>query len=434
MPRYFTQYWTNETWDIESEEDFDHTADDRFRERGISIGDFVYLVTVLDGQMLLGSRMKVAKIVDQAEAERLFGMSLYPATDHLIGQSPFKRFKKDRPVPVEIAEKLRFVSKTATRLKFKSPGVLDNQTLREIRELTGESAKLLDSLLEIRKHEDKKAQDWTDDEVKKAVECYFEMLVKELKGQAFSKTAYINRLLPQLNGRSKGALEFKLRNISAVLNDFRLKFLTGSVPAANKQHRLTEEVSDNLERHPDVADLLYADANAPTAAPKSKHDRYVGPEPTPKNTAFPKTGSGVHRQSARGIDFAARDARNKALGKKGEDWVVENERLYLKENGRADLIGGVKWVGDQCLGYDVESFELNGKPKFIEVKTTNSSNKADFWLSSNEFDFAEAHPGGYYLYRLYQFSKDPRHFVLKPPLKKCLDLVPSEYRAHVHFS
>jgi len=148
MPRYFTQYWKNSTWRIEPEEDVDHTADNRFRKRGVSDGDYVYIITNLDGQMVLGSRLKVAQIVGQAEAERLLGIDLYKADDHIMAEPPFLPLKKDRVVPADIAEELRFISKKADTLVFSTLGKLDNQTLRGVRELTAESAELLDSQLE----------------------------------------------------------------------------------------------------------------------------------------------------------------------------------------------------------------------------------------------------------------------------------------------
>ncbi len=50
MPRYFTHYWTNDTWENARRlsapgATLEHTAGNRFVERGVASGDFVYVVT-----------------------------------------------------------------------------------------------------------------------------------------------------------------------------------------------------------------------------------------------------------------------------------------------------------------------------------------------------------------------------------------------------
>jgi hypothetical protein len=56
LPRYFTLYWKNETW--ERDKDYtlsgargllEHVADNKFLKRGVESGDFVYPVTVMEG-------------------------------------------------------------------------------------------------------------------------------------------------------------------------------------------------------------------------------------------------------------------------------------------------------------------------------------------------------------------------------------------------
>ena len=55
MPRYFTHYWKNETWEWEWElwetnpddHPLNHVADNKFAERGVGPEDDVYPVTVV---------------------------------------------------------------------------------------------------------------------------------------------------------------------------------------------------------------------------------------------------------------------------------------------------------------------------------------------------------------------------------------------------
>lgn len=64
----------------------------------------------------------------------------------------------------------------------------------------------------------KKNSDWSDSEIKAAVDAYLKMLALELKGQKFNK-ALENRQLRQgaLADRTEGSVEFRMQNISTVV-------------------------------------------------------------------------------------------------------------------------------------------------------------------------------------------------------------------------
>jgi hypothetical protein len=59
--------------------------------------------------------------------------------------------------------------------------------------------------------------DWTIQEVSLIVADYFEMLQLELNHKDYNKTTHRKTLIPQLNNRSNGSVEFKHQNISAAL-------------------------------------------------------------------------------------------------------------------------------------------------------------------------------------------------------------------------
>ncbi|MHB1158271.1 MAG: HNH endonuclease [Phycisphaerales bacterium] len=77
--------------------------------------------------------------------------NLWPADEWPLaikGSSTTSSLDDDRLIPIPIAKRLRFkTQKGETRLKFKD-GRLDSQTLRRIRELTPESATLLEKILQ----------------------------------------------------------------------------------------------------------------------------------------------------------------------------------------------------------------------------------------------------------------------------------------------
>ncbi|MGE8179038.1 HNH endonuclease [Pseudomonas fluorescens] len=74
----------------------------------------------------------------------------------------------------------------------------------------------------------KKNSDWSDSEIKAAVDAYLKMLALELKGQKFNK-ALENRQLRQgaLADRTEGSVEFRMQNISTVLEQMGRQRIDG---------------------------------------------------------------------------------------------------------------------------------------------------------------------------------------------------------------
>jgi hypothetical protein len=92
-------------------------------------------------------------------------------------------------------------------------------------------------------------RDWTDEELDLIVTDYFAMLNDEAIGKPFSKAEH-NRLLQRDITRTKGSIEFKHQNISAVLLLLGLPRIDGYLPAANYQKASIPAVDRYLSRHP----------------------------------------------------------------------------------------------------------------------------------------------------------------------------------------
>lgn len=90
---------------------------------------------------------------------------------------------------------------------------------------------------------------WSDAEIDLIVADYFVMLGAELNGQPFNK-AERNRALQALVPRSRGSIEFKYQNISAVMLGLGQPWITGYKPAANFQNALVDGVLRWLDAHP----------------------------------------------------------------------------------------------------------------------------------------------------------------------------------------
>lgn len=93
----------------------------------------------------------------------------------------------------------------------------------------------------------KERRDWSDEELDLIVTDYFAMLGDEATGVAFNKAEH-NRLLRGEVDRSKASIEFKHRNISAVLQKLGLPIITGYYPAENFQKAIIRSIDRYLSQ------------------------------------------------------------------------------------------------------------------------------------------------------------------------------------------
>ena len=113
--------------------------------------------------------------------------------------------------------------------------------------------------------------------------------------------------------------------------------------------------------------------------------------------------------------------------------MVDVERRRLAEAGRADLAARVRWTAKEegdGAGYDVASFDADGSPLLIEVKTTNGGAETPFYATANEVRVSRERASEYRLYRVYGFAKEPRVYVLRGALDGGgVTLTPAVFRA-----
>lgn len=278
--------------------------------------------------------------------------------------------------------------------------------------------------------------DWTRQQIDAAVAEYFAMLADDLAGIPYNKAAH-NRQLQAQTGRSKGSVEFKHQNISAVMLGLGQPWIPGYKPAANFQGALVDGVLRWLDRHEDwLAPRRSAsrvrDAASPAwEGPPVESLLEIGPVPSQRNEP-PPVDPEFMAKIGRKYDVAARDARNRALGQAGEERVLAHERARLKQAGRTDLARRIRWTsmedGDG-YGYDIASFEADGADRLLEVKTTNGWERTPFHLTRNEIAVAEDRRDHWHLVRVWDFARTPRAFELRPPLEAHVDLTPTSFLA-----
>ena len=88
---------------------------------------------------------------------------------------------------------------------------------------------------------------WTDAEIEATVATYFQMLRTQELGQALNKAEHNRRLQARIPARSRGAIEFKHANISAVLMEvYDAPPLRGYLPRFNYQSDLVIPVGHAL--------------------------------------------------------------------------------------------------------------------------------------------------------------------------------------------
>lgn len=274
---------------------------------------------------------------------------------------------------------------------------------------------------------------WSVEEVEACVADYLQMLALELNGQSFSKAAHARTLLHKLAGRNLSSIEYKHRNVSAVMLELGYPYIRGYKPLANYQGLLLEAVEAQLQHNPDIQVASEAAVNRPAAKTAARADPsvWVSP-PQPNRIGTQDQPIYQPRFSAVRRDYLAQEARNRSLGSAGELFVAELEAQRLHAAGKPKLANRVEHVartqGDG-LGYDVLSYEDSGQERLIEVKTTAFGEMTPFYVSRNELARSESDAERYHLYRLFDFREKPRVFDLVGAISQRCQLDPVSFLA-----
>jgi len=265
---------------------------------------------------------------------------------------------------------------------------------------------------------------WQENELDAIVDDYFAMLKADLSGLPYVKSRYSMALMARI-GRTHRSVEFKHQNISAVMDELGMPWIPGYKPKRNYQNAIFDAIDRYLTRHPDIFQTV---PTSPTPPPLATEIFVEPPALTVANERIPER----LRRLVRKFDPVERDHLNRALGRAGEEFVLNIERNRLIGIDRTDLAHKLRWVaaedGDGA-GYDVRSFDRTGRERLLEVKTTNGSARTPFFLTRNERDLAAERPADWCIYRVHLFATKPRIFSVAPPLEKAMDLSPETWRA-----
>lgn len=256
------------------------------------------------------------------------------------------------------------------------------------------------------------AEDWTREEVEIIVTEYFEMLQKEQAGMAYSKTETRQRILPLLKNRSNGSVEFKNRNISAVLARMGQPYVRGYLPAYNYQRVLLEDVVfAHLRQRPEIEDAFKRFAEVAPTPPELVFETME--EKMPDKKMVLKEPELIYRSPVR-VNYIELEQANRVIGTTGENIALAYEKWRLIQAGKESLADKIEWVSQtqgDGLGFDILSRNTNGTDRYIEVKSTKLTKEAPFYFSALEHDFSRRNSSNFFLYRVFNLKAEPKLFI-----------------------
>lgn len=277
---------------------------------------------------------------------------------------------------------------------------------------------------------------WSWLECEAIVKDYFEMLEVELKCKKYNKSEHNKNLRLLLNNRTKGSIERKHQNISAVLKEMGMPIIDGYKPLSNYQKNILPDViGAHLAKLPEIENLIENINQQSEEIPTVDDILNCLVEP-PEAKSVKRDDAGDYepgRYKPKKVNYIEREASNQKLGLSGEQFIVNYEKARLIFEGKESLSEQITQVSleDDSLGFDIHSFEQSGKDKFIEVKTTKYARYTQFYVTKNEVKASEKLDEQYHLYRVFNFRNNPRFFQFRGDLKKNFKLKPTVFSASV---
>ena len=206
--------------------------------------------------------------------------------------------------------------------------------------------------------------------------------------------------------------------------------------AKDSRPAAVQVVDAALEADAETAHLVDADVRSPADLPSVDDILAVlveTPHPTEERhrpSSQPKAW--FERPSRTGINYLATEAANASLGSAGEEFASRFEVARLIAAGRESLASKVERVSltrGEVAGFDILSFEADGRERLIEVKTTRYGRHTPFFVSRNEIRTSDLHHSQHAVYRLFQFRTSPGLYVLPGPVRATCSIEPTVFEA-----
>ena len=129
------------------------------------------------------------------------------------------------------------------------------------------------------------------------------------------------------------------------------------------------------------------------------------------------------------LDYVAKALVSKQIGDLGEEFALRFERWRLRNY--PELEAQIKHVSrdDDTAGYDILSYEEDGSPRFVEVKSTAGELDTPFFISAHEYEVANEKMDKYFILRVFNLKDSPQCCELRFPFEDIIELAPSTYIA-----
>lgn len=273
--------------------------------------------------------------------------------------------------------------------------------------------------------------DWSKSEIDLIIADYFSMLFDEIAGKPINKTQHRKQLLPLLNGRTDGSIEFKHSNISAVLIKLGQPYIKGYQPRFNYQKILLDRVTSFLDRKEAIIQTNFENfANQIIdSIPLPKFESWIDTIPKINTAEDPAE----HYFKAIKTNFLEKEQRNQSIGESGEKLVLKYEKWRLTKEGKSSWADQIEWVSKEKgdgLGYDILSKNKNGTDRYIEVKSTKLNKETPFYFSKNEYEFSRRNSDKYWLYRVFNLQTSPKMFYANGKFDDFCAIEPVNFKGH----
>lgn len=274
---------------------------------------------------------------------------------------------------------------------------------------------------------------WSREEVEATVADYLRMLRLHLAGMSYNKAEHHRDLAKRLSGRSADAVALKHQNISAILMEQRFVYIPGYKPMGHYQQLLRDVVLEQVDKDGEIDGLAMQAVEGRVVVPDLPSLSEVGPPTIVRKVATERAPEYFLKRPIK-RDYLQIESQNRSLGFAGEKLIAEFEHRRLLQAGARKLADRVEHVADtkgDGLGYDVLSFDVSGRERFIEVKTTSLGAVTPFFVSRNELAFSMQAKDQFVLSRVHEFRTAPKFFEVRGPIKKNFLLTECSYIANL---
>lgn len=275
--------------------------------------------------------------------------------------------------------------------------------------------------------------DWTKEEVALIISDYFKMLQQELNKEKYNKTFHRSLIIPKLINRSKGSVEFKHQNISAILANVGIPFIKGYKPRFNYQQLLEDEVLDFLSKNKNALEPEFESfSNEVVTEQVFKKIDFENFLEDDTDTSSVVNESEPSYKPIK-TNFLEKEQNNRNLGEQGEALIIEFEKWRLQKAGKDSLVDKIEWVSKDLgdgTGFDILSKNNNGTDRYIEVKTTKLTKETPIYFSRNEWKFAKLKEKDFFLYRVFNFAENPQMFIKQGHYESFCKIQPQSFKGY----